>query len=204
MEKEISRNRQTTEQVLLDAVRELVEESGFENVGVNAVATRAGVSKMLIYRYFGSLDGLIAAYIRQHDFWINFDEELPDRQHVGEFVKRMFRGQVALLRENYTLNRLYRWELTTDNAVIRELREKREAKGCWLVDAVSRLTGYPRKEIAVVATLINTSICYLTLLAENCEEYNGIRIQEDAGWRQLEEGIDTLIDLWLSKKIKSE
>ena len=45
MEKEISRNRQTTEQVLLDAVRELVEESGFENVGVNAVATRAGVSK---------------------------------------------------------------------------------------------------------------------------------------------------------------
>ena len=91
MEKEISRNRQTTEQVLLDAVRELVEESGFENVGVNAVATRAGVSKMLIYRYFGSLDGLIAAYIRQHDFWINFDEELPDRQHVGEFVKRMFR-----------------------------------------------------------------------------------------------------------------
>ena len=129
MEKEISRNRQTTEQVLLDAVRELVEESGFENVGVNAVATRAGVSKMLIYRYFGSLDGLIAAYIRQHDFWINFDEELPDRQYVGEFVKRMFRGQVALLRENYTLNRLYRWELTTDNAVIRELREKREAAG---------------------------------------------------------------------------
>lgn len=200
MEKEISRNRQATEQVLLDAVRELVEESGFENVGVNAVATRAGVSKMLIYRYFGSLDGLIAAYIRQYDFWINFDEELPDRQHVGEFVKKMFRGQVALLQENYTLNRLYRWELTTDNAVIRELREKREAKGCWLVDAVSRLTGHPRKEIAVVATLINTSICYLALLAENCAEYNGIRIQEDAGWRQLEEGIDTLIDLWLSKK----
>lgn len=200
MEKEISRNRQATEQVLLDAVRELVEESGFENVGVNAVATRAGVSKILIYRYFGSLDGLIAAYIRQYDFWINFDEELPDRQHVGEFVKKMFRGQVALLQENYTLNRLYRWELTTDNAVIRELREKREAKGCWLVDAVSRLTGHPRKEIAVVATLINTSICYLALLAENCAEYNGIRIQEDAGWRQLEEGIDTLIDLWLSKK----
>lgn len=200
MEKEISRNRQATEQVLLDAVRGLVEESGFENVGINAVATRAGVSKMLIYRYFGSLDGLIAAYIRQYDFWINFDEELPERQHVGEFVKRMFRGQVELLRENYTLNRLYRWELTTNNAVIRELREKREAKGCWLVDAVSRLTGHPRKEIAVVATLINTSICYLALLAENCAEYNGIRIQEDAGWQQLEEGIDTLIDLWLSKK----
>ena len=56
MERELLRNRKATEQRLLSAIQELIEESGFEKLGINAVASKAGVSKMLIYRYFGSLD----------------------------------------------------------------------------------------------------------------------------------------------------
>ena len=61
---EFIRNKEQTKQCLLDAVDSLVEESGYEALGINAVAAKAGVSKMLIYRYFGSLKGLIAAYIQ--------------------------------------------------------------------------------------------------------------------------------------------
>ena len=75
MEKEITKNRQATEMTLITAVNDIIEESGFEGLGINAVAAKAKVSKMLIYRYFNSLDGLIAAYIQQNDYWINFDEE---------------------------------------------------------------------------------------------------------------------------------
>ena len=64
MERELLRNRKATEQRLLSAIQELIEESGFEKLGINAVASKAGVSKMLIYRYFGSLDGLVAAIYR--------------------------------------------------------------------------------------------------------------------------------------------
>lgn len=63
MEKEFIKNRQVTELILIKAVDELIEEKGFEGLGINAVAAKAGVSKMLIYRYFNSLEGLIAAYI---------------------------------------------------------------------------------------------------------------------------------------------
>jgi AcrR family transcriptional regulator len=77
MEKEMIKNRQATELALIKAVDDIIEESGFEGLGINAVAAKAGVAKMLIYRYFNSLDGLIAAYIQQNDYWINFDEELP-------------------------------------------------------------------------------------------------------------------------------
>lgn len=83
MEKEHIKNRQATEQLLLEAVNRLVEQDGFEGLGINAVAAQAGVSKMLIYRYFGSLNGLIAAYIRQYDFWINVRPELPGRERLG-------------------------------------------------------------------------------------------------------------------------
>ena len=133
MEKEITKNRQATEMTLIKAVNDIIEESGFEGLGINAVAAKAKVSKMLIYRYFNSLDGLIAAYIQQNDYWINFDEELPDQAHLATFIKQIFKRQIMRLRENYTLKRLYRWELTTDNKFVKELRNKREEKGIWLV-----------------------------------------------------------------------
>lgn len=200
MEKEVIKNRQTTEMNLIKAVDELIEENGFEGLGINAVAAKAGVSKMLIYRYFNSLDGLIAAYIQQHDYWINFDEQLPDEEHIGEFIKEIFKRQIAMLRQSYTLRRLYRWELTSNNTFIKELREKREAKGVWLVDAVSKLSKHPQKETAAMASILTAAISYLGLLEENCPVFNGINIQTEDGWKELEEGINILIDIWLEKR----
>lgn len=199
MEKEITKNRQATELTLIKAVNDIIEESGFEGLGINAIAAKAKVSKMLIYRYFNSLDGLIAAYIRQNDYWINFNEELPDKEHLSEFIKQIFKRQIIQLRESYTLKRLYRWELSTDNKFVKELRDKREEKGLWLIDAVSRLSKHPLKETAAVASIITAAISYLALLEENCQAYNGLKIQQETGWEQLEEGINLLVDLWLQK-----
>lgn len=199
MEKEITKNRQATELLLIKSVSDIIEESGFEGLGINAIAAKAGVAKMLIYRYFNSLDGLIAAYIQQNDYWINFDRQLPDKEHIADFIKQIFKNQIQQLRENYTLKRLYRWELTTDNKIVRELREKREEKGIWLVEAVSKLTQHPQKETAALATIITAAISYLALLEENCPAYNGLKIQDESGWEQLEEGINLLVDLWLQK-----
>lgn len=199
MEKEITKNRQATELLLIKSVSDIIEESGFEGLGINAIASKAGVAKMLIYRYFNSLDGLIAAYIQQNDYWINFDRQLPDKEHIADFIKQIFKNQIQQLRENYTLKRLYRWELTTDNKIVRELREKREEKGIWLVEAVSKLTQHPQKETAALATIITAAISYLALLEENCPAYNGLKIQDESGWEQLEVGINLLVDLWLQK-----
>lgn len=199
MEKEITKNRQATELTLIKAVDDIIEENGFEGLGINAIAAKAKVSKMLIYRYFNSLDGLIAAYIRQNDYWINFNEELPDKEHLSEFIKQIFKRQIIQLRESYTLKRLYRWELSTDNKFVKELRDKREEKGIWLIDAVSRLSKHPLKETAAVASIITAAISYLALLEENCQAYNGLKIQQETGWEQLEEGINLLVDLWLQK-----
>lgn len=199
MEREITKNRQATEFTLIKAVDDIIEENGFEGLGINAIAAKAKVSKMLIYRYFNSLDGLIAAYIRQNDYWINFNEELPDKEHLSEFIKQIFKRQIIQLRESYTLKRLYRWELSTDNKFVKELRDKREEKGLWLIEAVSKLSKHPQKETAAVASLITAAISYLALLEENCQVYNGLKIQQETGWEQLEEGINLLVDLWLQK-----
>lgn len=196
------KDREATENALLEAIGGLVAEQGFEKLGVNAVAARAGVSKMLIYRYFGSLDGLIAAYIRKRDFWIGYRPALPEKNCLGPFLKEMFRGQIERLRNDVTLRRLYRWELSGNNTLIAELRSQREATGLWLVEAVSEISGRPRGEVAALATMISASVSYLALLEESCPAYNGIPLQQNAGWETFAMGIDSLVDLWIKNKMK--
>lgn len=102
------RDREATERRLVETIGEMIREGGFEKIGVNAVAERAGVSKILIYRYFGSVDGLVAAYVRQHDFWINFPQEMPGRDELAAWLKTIFRDHIAQLRANPTLRRVCR------------------------------------------------------------------------------------------------
>lgn len=188
------RDREATEKRLMDTIGNMIAEDGFEKIGINALATRSNVSKILIYRYFGSVEGLMAAYIRQHDFWLNFPLDPPSREELPSFVKKMFQGQIEQLRNNPTLKRLYRWELSCHNDMIVKLREQREKVGVDLVKKVSELTGYPQKEIAVMASLLTASITYLAMLEDFCPVYNGIPLNENSGWEQINEGIEVFIN----------
>jgi len=48
-------------QRILDAAYELIAEAGFHPVSVDAVADRAGVTRVTVYRHFGSKRGLLEA-----------------------------------------------------------------------------------------------------------------------------------------------
>jgi AcrR family transcriptional regulator len=56
-----TRSRTKTEEKFKDAVLELIVSEGCGSLGINAVAQRAGADKVLIYRYFGDFEGLMAA-----------------------------------------------------------------------------------------------------------------------------------------------
>ena len=51
-----------------------------------------------------------------------------------------------------------------------------------------------------MASILTAAISYLSLLEENCPVFNGINIQTEDGWKELEEGINILIDIWLEKR----
>jgi len=69
-----ARNRLNTETRIIQAVGAVLENDGFEKVGVNLVARTASVDKVLIYRYFGGLDGLSGAFGERTDIWWEVDE----------------------------------------------------------------------------------------------------------------------------------
>lgn len=191
------KDRELTEKRILEAVGSIIENDGFEKIGVNVIAQRAGVAKMLIYRYFGGVDELIAQYLLRKDYWANTDIGIIKPSDIGGSLKRLFREQIIRLRSDITLKRLCRWELTTENENISRLRERREQNGCNLIKIISQLTGSHNSEVASLATIISTSISYLVLMEEQNPIYNGIDLQSDKGWEQIVKGIDLIIDLWI-------
>ena len=190
----MERDRKATEQRLIDTVGEMIEEEGFEKLGVNAIANRAGVSKILIYRYFNSVNGLVSAYIQQNDFWINFPQKLPAKEEMRSFLKKMFYEFINKLKSSPARKRLYRWELSASNPMIDNLKAQRETNGLNLIKEISHIMGYPFKEVAAIASIITSSITYFVMLEEFCPVYNGIELNSPSGWEQIYTGIEEIID----------
>lgn len=154
---------------------------------------------MLIYRYFRGIDELIAQYLLQKDYWANTDMDIIKPSDIGGSLKRLFKEQIIRLRNDITLKRLCRWELSTENENISRLRERREQNGCNLIKRVSQLTCSQDSEVASLASIISASISYLSLMEERNPIYNGIDLRSDNGWEQITKGVDLIIDLWIKE-----
>ncbi len=76
-----------------------------------------------------------------------------------------------------------------------DIRVQREKNGVQFLEMMTAAAGAEKETMQAVATLIDAGIAYLSLLEENCQMYNGIDIQSDAGWEQITGGIDALIDM---------
>jgi AcrR family transcriptional regulator len=67
--------QEIVQQQILEAVDDLFYQEGARNVGVDAVAKRAGVHKMTLYRQFDSKDSLLLEYLARMEeiFWGYFE-----------------------------------------------------------------------------------------------------------------------------------
>jgi AcrR family transcriptional regulator len=63
-----TRSRSKTKEKFLQAVLDLIADKGCGALGVNAVAQQTGADKVLIYRYFTNLDGLLQEVAEQREW----------------------------------------------------------------------------------------------------------------------------------------
>ena len=57
--------REHREQLILDVAGQVFAAAGYESASMDEIADRAGVSKPMLYAYFGSKEGLYLAYIER-------------------------------------------------------------------------------------------------------------------------------------------
>ena len=141
------RNRQNTECRIIQAVATILERDGFEKVGVNLVARTASVDKVLIYRYFGGLDGLLCAFGESADIWWTVDEIVggdlpgPPQETLSDWCVLALTRQVEALRRRPVTQQILLWELSQSNPLTRYLNQLREARMQQLVRRVIELGG---------------------------------------------------------------
>ncbi|MDG1904051.1 MAG: TetR/AcrR family transcriptional regulator [Arenicella sp.] len=198
------KNKQATQDKLIKAVGEVLADVGFSGVGVNAVAKRAGVDKVLIYRYFGSFDKLCLAFAQSADFWPSLKELIPDPEVLSamgtaERVTLVLKRFTTSLRKRPLTLEVMAWELLERNAFTIELENVREASGLelnrFMQDLSSNTTRDSTDEIdwLAITTVLSAGMQYLALRARKINVYNGIELNKDEGWMQLERSIETLI-----------
>jgi AcrR family transcriptional regulator len=65
----MTRDRFATRAAIIDSAAKLVAAKGVGALGVNGLAGAAGCDKVLIYRYFGGLDGVLQALGAERMLW---------------------------------------------------------------------------------------------------------------------------------------
>ena len=204
------RNKKQTKERLINAVIEIIRERGYEEVGVNAVAERAGVSKVLIYRYFGDLGGLYEAAAERLDplqaraaqrlFEQLEGEESPDAdgsEAVRSLARRTILDLHMALREDELTKNLLIWELSNQNSITEALSKARERTGLELTERFRRSLGGAggREEFDVNAllALVTAGVFYLTLRSDAVSDFNGIDIRSDEGWERIADAVADLV-----------
>ncbi len=210
------KSKEVTQAKLIRAVGEVLAQSGFSGLGVNAVAKQAGVDKVLIYRYFHDFDSLCVTFARSTDFWPDIAEIIPDQQSflalpLGARFKQVARAYIHSIRRRPITLEVMAWELIERNALTIELENVREEFGI----EINRLVALPSIDDAdsspsllnqahdssassidwlAVSALFSAGIQYLALRARKINKYNTIELNTDQGWQRLDQSIMAMID----------
>ena len=93
------KNKENTKRKLLDAVGVILKKDGFSGLGVNKVAKLSGVSKILIYRYFGDFNQMVKLYVTENNFWTNNLAEPAVSEGSTLSIQELIK---TLLKERFT------------------------------------------------------------------------------------------------------
>ncbi|MEM6264368.1 MAG: TetR/AcrR family transcriptional regulator [Bacteroidota bacterium] len=105
------RNRKNSEKKFILAVGSLLEQSGFQSIGVNSLAKEAGLDKVLIYRYFEGIEGLLNAYIPFFPDWDLDDVTADEGKNASSFLLEY----ASFLVQNKVYLEVLRWGLVNEN-----------------------------------------------------------------------------------------
>ena len=192
------RDREATRARLIQAVGTLLAREGFKGMGVNAVAREAGVDKVLIYRYFGGLPQLIAAFGREGNFWPSIKElaggdvEAYSQLPVTEQLSQLGRNFMRAIRSRPITQEILAWEMIERNELTVELEAIRENTMMNFFDMFFTSTD-DGPDIAAMGAIIGAGVSYLASRGRQISIYNGVDLQSEAGWQRLERAIEAMI-----------
>ncbi len=207
----MQRGREKTEQRLLEAVGQIITNEGLDQVRINRVASQAGVNKILIYRYFGGLSGLIEAYYSVNKPVVSApainverlkDAPLPDFfDACYGFMVEEFR----LLRNNVHAQEFIKASLLGNDGPQSSVAGEKEERLQTMIDDLAKIirldNGRP------FAAILMSGMTMLTLMAQQKRDILGIDLASEEGWEQIEVSLGRLFRgayLYTKERLEAE
>lgn len=190
----MQKSRINTEHRILDAVEALLLSKGFPEVGINAISRQAGCDKVLIYRYFGGLDGLLERFATERDLWWSIDEIIQENMDeisqysLSQFLELLLRRHIRALQQRPLTQEIMAWEMSENNPLTMALNKIRTEQGMILVKKVRLHFSQPNIDIGGILGIFGAAINYLLIRTRHRHsEY-----QKEEWWR-LEQTISSLL-----------
>ncbi len=195
------RDREETKARILAAVGRLLAKSGFNSLGVNAIAREAGVDKVLIYRYFEGLPLLLQSFAKAGDYWPTVDELIGDEaaaeaETLADWMAYLLSRFSDELKERPMTQEILRWELLEGNELTRELANVRDR---FALDSLTFLEAKgafpPGKDIPAISAVLVAGVVYLMLRTKSSSTFMGIDFSSPVGWQRIQAALDTMVQL---------
>lgn len=190
------RDAELTRAAFLDAVERVLREDGLQGLGINAVARAAKRDKALIYKYFGSLEGLYAAFAESRSLFPTLEEMLgPVRKDPAgmtplDLARAAASGYLREIRKRPLTLEILRWELVVRNPLTDALSRVRGAATA----EFNRLLGDPEGlDVPALTALLYGGVVYLLLKADGGSAFNGMDLREDGTWKRVEAGLHAML-----------
>lgn len=189
---ESSRRRQTTEDRLLDALETVMVREGIRGLSLNAIVEEAGVGKPLLYRYFGSLPGLLTAWAERRANFVGQSSEKSARTRSAadgtrEFVEQLADSLVAraaFLRAQPVMLEMLAEELTARSDLSEAFASARRKQAAPFIRAMLKDRRYVHPLIRGKIIVLYAAICYFAMRAARAPFFMGLRLDTRKGWNE--------------------
>ncbi len=209
----MQRDRTKTEQRLLDAVEQIITEAGLDQVGVNRVSRQSGIPKILIYRYFGGIDGLLQAHYLRRTLprtTLTYDVEALKRMSIPEIMDTLCEHtlrEYRHLRTDAHMLEFLKADLMGNELARNPLTKERNGQLRQVIDQIAGIISTPNAR--PFTAIVTCAMSFLTFMSQQKRSILDIDLQTEEGWSQIEhtmrriyKGVGMLIEDELASQVE--
>lgn len=199
----MARDRFATRAAILESAAALIAAHGVDALGVNVLAESAGCDKVLIYRYFGGLDGVLESLGAERMMWPRVDVEAVDGQSeetpsLADALQTVVLEEWAALAAGAFMLKGQAAEISGENALGRATAVQRSERHAELVASLrAKHRVPPYVDLAALLELLSAALTLFALRAASGNDAppgpTGTRASIDPatpeGWRRIEKTV---------------
>ncbi|MES2266820.1 MAG: TetR/AcrR family transcriptional regulator [Bacteroidota bacterium] len=166
-------DKERSMQRLLEAVGCVIKAKGYTGLGPTNIAKAAGLSKRLIYFYFGSVENLIEKYVRSKDYFAGAsngaNQLLELNKHTGtcKLLESILVSQLEHFYSNEEMQKIILWQISERSQIMFEVAETREKVGTEFFELADKELDRKKADLRAVAGLLVGGIYYMVLHAKS-------------------------------------